>query len=76
MQFSKESKQYILQCQLIALDGDRRESKDSLEPVIVKSKKEAQVHLNQGRTVILNGLVMSMMKGQAYLIKPETISQN
>ncbi len=76
MQFSKESKQYILQCQLIALDGDRRESKDSLEPVIVKSKKEAQVHLNQGRTVILNGLVMSMMKGQTYLIKPETISQN
>lgn len=76
MQFSKESKQYILQCQLIALDDDRRESKDSLEPVIVKSKKEAQVHLNQGRTVILNGLVMSMMKGQTYLIKPETISQN
>jgi len=73
MQFTKEADQYILQCKLIALDGDKCESK---EPVTVQSEIEAQQHLAQERSVILNGLVMSTLKDQAHIVKPGTIEQN
>lgn len=76
MQVSKKADLYIFQCQLIALDEDNHETEDSLKPVLVKSKTEAQQFLAQGQTVIFDGLVMSRMKAQTHSGKPEMINQN
>lgn len=79
MQISKKTKRYILQYQLIALDEDKHESGGSLEPVIpviVKSKEEAQPYLTQGKTVILDGLTMSTVKGSTHVGKLETMNQS
>ncbi|MEF1281768.1 hypothetical protein QTO05_22085 [Vibrio fortis] len=73
MQFSKEAKQYILQCQLIELDEHANESKNCLEPVNVESQKELEYYLAQRRTVILNGLIMSSANDQTCIKKPKCL---
>ncbi len=75
MQYSKDAKQYILQCQLIALDKEKHGFESSLMPVFVKTKKEAKDYLSQGRTVVLNGLAISKTKGQTYNEKAAAINQ-
>ncbi|MEZ8651874.1 hypothetical protein AB6D92_23305 [Vibrio splendidus] len=79
MRISREAEQYILQCQLTALEEQEYENDDHdsiQEPVTVNSLREAKPLLDKGITVVLNGKHLTAKNGRVFAAPAHVINRS